>query len=266
MMFILWPAILIVSLNIENLSNKLGLSFILTEYIEDKRVISVLEFFLNPWVQIPTILILGGSLAIWIDRLLRRAEERKPPIFHDPRKYSYDPRSEVSDASSYDELVGFTLNYVLPACVSQIELQKSILRDLSATDKLAQYAIEGLEKDYSLDFWTYYNTLESGLYGSDLTIRFEELMNCIKGLEKNSYREFCLQGESLMISGCADHTIRNSVKNKWQDWRAKHDKLVAEYNKFKSDPRYRLLWRPGKLSRWGPAVSPISLDERQRSE
>jgi hypothetical protein len=68
-----FPAIIILAVNIENLATKFGLSFILADHA-GTIMADILEIVRSAWVQMPALLIVGGSVALWLDHLLRREE------------------------------------------------------------------------------------------------------------------------------------------------------------------------------------------------
>jgi hypothetical protein len=68
-----FPAFIVIVLNIENWANKLGISTILADHAGSVMG-DILTFVRSTWVQIPALLIIGASLALWIDRRLRRQE------------------------------------------------------------------------------------------------------------------------------------------------------------------------------------------------
>ena len=193
------------------------------------------------------------------------APSSKPltPVTSDPFNpalYTYDPADEVPDRTAYYDLMDFAVIYVVPACDYQIELQREIIRRASMNDKLAELAIDGLQmegRSQSSDFWKHYNNLIHGIDSSEPTIRFEALIGCIKGLERNAYRKFCDQADEIAVLGNLDYKRDKSAGPIWEQWRTRHNALVTEYEtKIKTQVRFGKLFRPLRQSRWGNTIEP----------
>src|SRR5688500_6978773 len=69
-----WPAFILIALNVETWAERVGLDSVLADHASTVMS-NVLALIQSAWVQIPALLVVGGSRALWADRLLRRKEE-----------------------------------------------------------------------------------------------------------------------------------------------------------------------------------------------
>ena len=70
-----WPAIFLFVLNLENFAEKFGWDKILIENWSPalNTVVAVLQ---SPWFQYPAVFVIGGSLVLYVDRVLARFDNR----------------------------------------------------------------------------------------------------------------------------------------------------------------------------------------------
>ena len=214
--------------------------------------------FSTPW-YVPSLTMLAFTgLVIWIC-WPKTSKISVTDLPFDPELFTYDPQNEV-DRKAYYDLMGFTLQYILPSCENQIELQREIIRQLSKSEVVTELAIDGLHFDSrptSRDFWKYYGNIAHGIDSSEPTIKFGALMDCIKGLERNSYKNFWGSADKIAESSNWDYKTDDIVHPVWEKWRKSHNNLVSEYDNIKGDIRFGKLFRPRKPSRWGEIVPPI---------
>jgi hypothetical protein len=183
---------------------------------------------------------------------LAGAPQRHVPF--DEEHYSPHPAIEAPNEAAYDDLLRFFLWHLLPACDAQIALQRETLAQQCFNPKLAEYAKGGLEEGgppAAKSFWVHYNNLVLGLECSYPQIKFESLIDGIKGLERGGYRDFCAQVDAIAKSGGQDPRRDAKLKPLWLEWCSNHNKLIEEYEKIRIDHRFPRLFQPRKSALWG---------------
>ena len=98
-----------------------------------------------------------------------------------------------------------------------------------------------------------------GIEGSEPTIRFDALINCINRLENAAYKNFCDLAEEMAkkinVSDLKSHPTLGPI---WEQWREQHNKLVDEHKKVRQNPRFgRKVYRPNKPVHWGEKIPPL---------
>ena len=73
--WVFWPALVLLTLNVEKLGEELGWDRLLVRHWSP-TVSSGLDFLLSAWVQYPAVFLLGFAFGIWLDARLWR---REPP-------------------------------------------------------------------------------------------------------------------------------------------------------------------------------------------
>jgi hypothetical protein len=211
----------------------------------------------------PSLSALGGLvMGMWLDNLARGriarggtflAAATTPP--GPDQGYTDDPEAEATDKQAYKEILAFAQDRVLPACDAQIRLQEALISQTCATEKIANLAHVGLRHDGShktSEFWVHYNKLLSGLIESPgPIIKFEAIIDCIAGLERENYRNFCEQRHEIAAAASINPEADVSVRSAWLEWASSHNTLVDAYEPIKRDPRFGKLLRPVRPSRWG---------------
>lgn len=183
----------------------------------------------------------------------------RPPMEEPPQalEYMYDPQNEAPDIAAYYDIMGFALTFLLPACDSQFELQSRLIEKLSQNETICRLSISGLQnpdKKELRDFWDNYDRILRGVDSSEPTIRFSALIECIRGLERDSYRRFCEQLNEIADSSGIDYRKDPEIVPLWEDWREHHNALVKEYDKVKRDVRFEKLFFPRREGRWGGII------------
>jgi hypothetical protein len=110
-------------------------------------------------------------------------------------------------------------------------------------------AHEGLAK-----FWNNFELLGRGLTESPgPIIKFEALIGCIFEIER-SYKTYCDQ-VGLIVNGTKLDCKRDrDLRPLWEEWRVRHNALVAAYEPIKRDSRFGKLFRPARESHWGTTI------------
>ena len=227
--------------------------------LQEKLPKAIDWLFSTPWYVPSLTMFAFTGLVIWICWPQTSKISVKGLPF-DPDLFTYDPQYEV-DKRAYSDLMDFTLQYVLPACENHIELQREIIRNLSKSEIVTELAIDGLHLDSrptSRDFWKYYGNIAHGIDSSEPTIKFEALIDCIKGLERNSSKHFWESADKIAGSTNWDYKTDSIVSPVWEKWRKSHNNLVSKYDNIKRDIRFEKLFRPRKPSRWGEIIPPIN--------
>ena len=132
---------------------------------------------------------------------------RAPVSFDDEINYADDAEDIAPDKQAYNDLIAFSIDFLLPACDEQIQLQEALLNATSPNEEIATLATIGLRSDYRYkvsDFWKNYERLSSGLAESPgPIIRFNAIVDCIHQLEKGGYKRFCARSHDL--EAAVDH-------------------------------------------------------------
>lgn len=114
-----WPAFVVVALNIENWAARLGLSSILADNA-GSIMGDILGFIRSAWVQIPALLIVGGAVALWVDRRLKRGEvaliEAEAKLTHETRMADKGKRTSHATESLSPQPV---TDVIFPPTVTQ---------------------------------------------------------------------------------------------------------------------------------------------------
>lgn len=167
--------------------------------------------------------------------------------------------AEPLDKAAYNQIVAFCVDVLLPACDAQLKLQESLIRDLSKGGYVAMYAQRGAKDHYkSFGFWEPYEALSRGLSSRTGAVpRFAEIIAHVGRLER-TYDSFRAQSHLISNEGRVDYRRDPKFAAAWDDWRVKHNALVAEYEKIKRDSRFGSLFRPGQKSEWGGLVGAAS--------
>lgn len=201
------------------------------------------------------IVFLAISAGVWFWRRGGSAapDSTQPALTQPEQEYSADPEAEALDKGAYNQIVAFCIDFLLPACGAQVELQEGIIRDLCGNEKVVAWALEGLRSDYNYKtsgFWQNYTSLSSGLTDSPgPSIKFEGMIECINELEKEFYKNFCDQ--AIEVAQSAGIDLKNSaVIAEWHRWHDHHGKMVDAFEMLKRDIRFGKLHRL-RPSRWG---------------
>jgi hypothetical protein len=202
------------------------------------------------------VLILSVALVSW--RYFHPIPRHLAPF--DPSAYSHDPAAGAPSREVYFSLLDFVIQYLWPACDAQIDLQKAIIKESKADDMIKELAIEGMPLDSrpnSLAFWIQYQNMVQGIEGSEPTLEFDALVECINRLANGAYKNFCeLSGEMarrVTVNNPASHETLGPV---WWRWAEKHNQLVDEHMKVRQNPRFgRKVYRPNRPANWGEKVA-----------
>jgi hypothetical protein len=181
----------------------------------------------------------------------------------DPSAYSPDPASGAPSREAYFSLVDFAVQYLWPACEGQIDLQKAIIREIEGDDLFKELAIEGMSSDprpAAQPFWIQYQNMVQGIEGSEPTIDFGTLVECINRLANEAYKNFCDQSEEMAkrakVRDLRSHPTLGPI---WQQWADQHNALVDEHRRVRQNARLgRKVYRPNKLGKWGDKIPPIT--------
>ncbi len=163
--------------------------------------------------------------------------------------------SKAINAEIYNDLVWFCVDQLIPACNSRSELHADLINSLTSSQYVAMYARRGADDHYrSFGFFGNYEKL-SGLLGSPAAdLSFEEIIDCVDGIEK-SYETFC--GQAGLIAGGLDYKEHPRFGPMWEVWRETHNEMVEAYEKIRRDVRFGKLHRL-RPSRWGGIIPPVS--------
>lgn len=178
---------------------------------------------------------------------------------------SPDAAATAPDRASYYDLLTFTTRYVLPACDALIDFQKEIIRSSIPNEAMRQFAIDGLFSSSRSDvreFWRNYNTLEQHINQSEPTLKFNEMIRCIRALELRGYGHFRNQASSLAKQFTGGDDINPDVLRTVAEWVSRHNSLVEKYEEIRNDPRFSgqntdggsLFW-PRRRNGFGPPVT-----------
>lgn len=212
------------------------------------------------WFQLLGIGVIGATIGAWADWVLRRLDRRKarqsiPSLPYDETLYSYDAAEGAPDAETYYALIDFTVQHLIPACESLIDLQKGIIRRLSGNPMVANFAIEGMESNplpETRPFWKNFGSILHGIDSCDPLIKWDALVDCIRSLERGAYKAFRDQTHELAASSGIDMHTDGELAPLWHNWCKTHDELETQYDKIKNNPRFgRKLFRPLRDTRWG---------------
>lgn len=99
-----WPALVLLTLNVEKLGEKFGLDVILVEHA-GPAVGSVLDFIQSGWVQYPATFLLGLAAGVWLDARLRRREQQPSPIPVTPSRRA-EPDDDGRDRTATLDFAG----------------------------------------------------------------------------------------------------------------------------------------------------------------
>ncbi|HEX5778859.1 MAG TPA: hypothetical protein VFY21_08455, partial [Xanthobacteraceae bacterium] len=132
----------------------------------------------------------------------------------------------------------------------------ALIRESKADDLIKELAIEGMPIDSrpsAQPFWIQYQNLLQGIEGSEPTIGFDALVNCINQMANGAYKNFCDQSKELAsAAGISDVRSHRTLGWIWQQWAEQHDGLIIEHKKLRQNPRLgRKVYRPNKPANWG---------------
>lgn len=183
-----------------------------------------------------------------------------PPLEEHPKalEYMYDPEDEAPDINAYYDIMGFSLSFILPACDAQFAIQRKLLEKVAPNDTICKLSVAGLQHPEEIglsNFWENYDRIVRGIDSSEPTIRFSALIECIRGLERHSYRLFCEQLDTIADASGLDYKKDPDILPLWENWRQRHNALVNEYDKVKKDVRFEKLFFPRRKGRWGEIIS-----------
>jgi hypothetical protein len=173
---------------------------------------------------------------------------REPRSFAE-KHHTDDPQTEALDKEAYKQLVDFCMDWLLPSCEAQIEMQESVVRRLGNDDQISVLAGNGLRNCSKVPgFWENYINLSSGLLESPgPTIKFEGMVECIYELEQGYYKQFCQEGIAhARVAGVAPMGTGSS----YTKWLRHHPRMIKEYEQIKRDIRFGKLHRL-RPHRWG---------------
>jgi hypothetical protein len=180
----------------------------------------------------------------------------------DTSAYSYDFAAGAPSREAYFIVMDFAVQYLWPACERQIELQKAIIMQSEGDDFIKELATEGMPLDprpAAQPFWIQHNNLVQGIEGSEPTLTFDALVNCIDQLANGAYKSFCdLSEEMARRAKVEDVRAHPTLAPKWEQWRKIHNDLIDEHKKLRQNRRLgRKVYRPTRLARWGEKVLPL---------
>jgi len=211
----------------------------------------------------------GLTLGLWLDRFLGRREkpsevnadptpppDDQNPYGKDAPFFSDYAREEAPDKASYNDLLAFSLDYLIPACEAQLEMQETIIAGGCENERISRMARSELYSEYGP--WRYYDRLSEGLTQSPgPVIRFDAMIDCIFEIERHEYRAACEYTNDLALSVGVDQDTNEALTPLREAWRAKHHALINAYDKIKRDSRFEKLLRPARPSRWeDPTLAP----------
>ncbi|MGH6671469.1 MAG: hypothetical protein ACRECV_05770, partial [Xanthobacteraceae bacterium] len=176
----------------------------------------------------------------------------KWPAFTQSLSTSHNPCAEALDR-------------VIPACETQVELQKTIISQASSPNTvIAALAINGLQhSEKTKGFWSDYETLSTGLLASPRPlIKFDAIIEHVAALECGNYGLFSEQMNQFAVIFSLDVRTNASLRPVWLKWVEAHNALVEAYDPIKRDPRFGKLLRPARPSRWG---DPIQIDASEQT-
>ena len=170
------------------------------------------------------------------------------------------PNPNEVDENIYNSLLWFCIDHLIPTCEAQISLQKRVIKALTNSGYVEMYAWRGAVDHFrSFGFWDNYEKLSKGLSSSPMAITsYNEIAECVAKIEK-TYDTFCGQTHLLSNERKFDYMRDKLTADLWEEWRAKHNVMVTEFEKIKRDSRFgRVLFRPARESRWGGIIGPPS--------
>ena len=202
-------------------------------------------------------LVISACLVAWryYYPLPSQTTEVKNLYLH-PDQYTHDPALEAPDKAAYFDLMGFTTQYLWPACYKQVDLQEAAIGRLYIGELATNLALRSHRNiPKSQEFWKFHDRILDGIDSSEPTIRFGALLDCIRGLERGAYKDFVAQLDELAKSGNLDYRKDPSLCAMWEDWRVSHNALVSEYDKkIRNDVQLGKLFRPLRPGRWGAPI------------
>jgi hypothetical protein len=103
MTFAKWPATVLVALNIENWAVKLGLGNVMSDNASPifNKILDVIQ---SDWVQFPALLMLGGSFALWLDRVLRAKDRGAIDLQGRAKNAKVNQPPELSPSQAVDPI------------------------------------------------------------------------------------------------------------------------------------------------------------------
>jgi hypothetical protein len=213
------------------------------------------SFFIGLGAICIVVLVASAALTAW--RYFHPIERHLSPF--DSSAYSYDPAVGAPSTEVYFSLLDFVVQYLWPACERQIDLQKAIIREYEGDDLLKDLAIEGMQFDSrptTQSFWIQYHNMLQGIEGSEPTIGFEALVDCINRLANGAYKNFCEQSDEMArkakVNDPGSHERLGPI---WWQWVEQHNQLVDEHRKVRQNPRFgRKIYRPNQPANWGEKV------------
>ena len=154
----------------------------------------------------------------------------------------------------------FVVQYLWPACDRQIDLQKAIIRENEGDALLKDLAIEGIAIRFAANCTGFLDTVPkygAGIEGSEPTLGFDALVECINRLANGAYRNFCEQsGEMARKVTANDLGTHERLGPIWWEWVEHHNRLVDEHRKVRQNPRFgRKLYRPNQPANWGESAA-----------
>lgn len=187
------------------------------------------------------------------------------PVSYEDSKHSDDAAATAPDRQSYYDLISFISGHLLPACDALIDLQKALVESAAPGSPMRDLAIAGLRSGSSSnarDFWRNYFALEQQINQSEPTLRFSEMIRCIRALELRGYSEF--RAETAAFARQFDDATRKCqpVAKAADEWVIRHNSLVQRYEDIRNDPRFSgqntdggsLFW-PRKRNGFGTTVA-----------
>lgn len=224
--------------------------------------------FSTPW-WVPGLLatILTGWL-IWAS--WPRATSAQQPfdaeemVLANSSQHSDDAPATAPDRASYYDLLSFTTRYLLPACDALIDLQKTMIETAAEDSPMRDLAIAGMSSgsnSQARDFWRNYFTLEQQINQSEPTLKFSEMIRCIRSLELRGYGQFKAETASFARKFDEETRKNEAVVKAADEWVVRHNSLVEKYEAIRTDPRFSgqntdggsLFW-PRKRNGFGAAV------------
>src|SRR5258708_7974692 len=217
----------------------------------------------SPWTfsGIATFLLLfaagsAGLFQLWGDKKSTTAKgddaaTAVPPIH---KVYSADPEGEALDKEAYNRIVAFCLDYLLPACAAQVELNRALIHHLCSNTQIADLAIAGSQSEWKYKtkgFWVNYFGLSDGLASTGgPQIKFDGIIEYIAELEREFYRNFFELTIEIARTANVEPNSGDVVFSEWHKARDSHLKLVKQYAQIQRDIRFGKLPRL-RPSRWG---------------
>lgn len=216
-----------------------------------------------------TVIIFVLSLAALAFRFARPAPQVAPassPLATreelEASRYSPSPWSDAPDIQAYYELVDFTISKLLPACDALSTLLATMAEQMSADSTAKRVLLNFGFQSFPPQFWANRGKLERDINQSEPTLKFADLMHCIREMEMGPYHDVVLQTEIVRDAANTSFADSPAAFGAWREWAEAHNAMLDAYEKIRNDIRFkrvtgsgkRSLFAPRKEVNWGPRV------------